>query len=352
MTDRSTVLPRRAVVAGILAGVVAPAWANAPARIEIAGSQLLRNGQILRLRGLAMGDPVYIRAGRLLTDYADIASGWSANCVRISVHPGHWRHDPVRTAASLDADIRAARSLGLFVIIDWHAIGFSRLHEPVPPPQWGLPPDAYLSSIEDAAGFWRAMAHAYSADPAVLFELWNEPVGDARHWVSDGAYWPLFKAGWQQVTAEIRAVSDNIILASGGRWAHDLSGAAADLMPDPRTAYAWHVYPNEDRGDPDRWFKSLAGIAAQRPVVVTEWGFCPACDGGLQGGIEDFAIPFTTDVLDALGLGHTAWCYSPGASPALLNGDDTPSAYGAFVKGYLHRSAALEPLVFAPGELS
>jgi hypothetical protein len=119
-------------------------------------------------------------------------------------------------------------------------------------------------------------------------------------------------------------------------------------MADPRTAYAWHVYPNEDRADPDRWFKSLGDIASRKPVIVTEWGFCPECDNGLQGGIDDFAIPFT-NVLDALGLGHTAWSYSTGAYPALLNPDGTPSVYGAFVQTYLRNSAAAEPLILAPG---
>ena len=134
-----------------LAGAVIPARATPSPRIEISGNRLTWGGQTLRLRGVAMGDPVYIRAGRSLADYATIAADWSANCVRISVHPGHWRYDPAQMAALLDADVQAARSHGLFVIIDWHAIGFPGLYQPVPPPQWGLPADAYLSSIADAA---------------------------------------------------------------------------------------------------------------------------------------------------------------------------------------------------------
>ncbi|HTM77865.1 MAG TPA: cellulase family glycosylhydrolase, partial [Devosia sp.] len=296
------------------------------------------------------GDPVYIRAGRSLADYTTVARDWSANCVRISVHPGHWRYDRTQMAALLDADVQAARAQGLFVIIDWHAIGFPDLYEPIPPPEWGLQADAYLSSIADAADFWRAMAQFYGSDPAILFELWNEPVGDDRHWVSDGAYWDMFRPAWTELTTAIRAISDTIILCSGGRWAHDLSGAAAAPMADPRTAYAWHVYPNEDRGEPDRWFKSLAGLAARKPIVVTEWGFLPDGPGDLTGSIADFAKPFVTNVLDGLGLSHTAWCYSPGAMPALLAADGTsPSAYGAFVQTQLVASATAVPPIFAPG---
>ncbi|HTN63128.1 MAG TPA: cellulase family glycosylhydrolase, partial [Devosia sp.] len=319
-------------------------------RIDIDGNRLTWNGQDLRLRGVAMGDPVYIRAGRSLSDYAVVAQDWAANCVRISVHPGHWRYDPVQMAALLDADVQAARAQGLFVVIDWHAIGFPGLYQPVPPPEWGLTEDAYLSTIEDAAGFWQAMARAYGNDPAIVFELWNEPVGNARHWLSNGAYWQDFQPAWAELSTAIRAIADNIILCAGGRWAHDLTGAAALPMEDKRTAYAWHVYPNEDRHDPDRWFKSLAGLAARKPIIVTEWGFLPDGSGDLAGGIDSFATPFVTTVLDGLGLGHTAWCYSSGAMPALLAADGaSPSAYGAFVQTQLRASAAAEPLIFARG---
>ncbi|UJW84813.1 cellulase family glycosylhydrolase [Devosia sp. SL43] len=333
-------MKRRALLAGLATlGVAPPLRAAGSGRIEIEGNRFAWNGAPLRLKGIAMGDPVYIRYGRSLDDYRVVAEYWAANCVRISVHPGHWRYDATLMGQLLDADIAAARAQGLFVIVDWHAIGFPGRYEPVPPPEWGLIADAYLSSIDDAKAFWRGMAERHGGDPAVIFELWNEPVGDDQHWVSDGAWWSEFKPAWAAITAEIRAISDNIVLASGGRWAHDLTGAAADPLDDPRTAYAWHVYPNEDRHEPDRWFRSLGALAVHKPIVVTEWGFCPDCDGGLQGGIDDFAIPFTRDVLDVLGLSHTAWCYSPGAAPALLSPDGSPSDYGQFVRDYLRRLA-------------
>jgi endoglucanase len=330
-------MQRRSMLVAVAATACAPlVRAAEPGRIEIDGNRLVWNGAALRLAGIAMGDPVYIRAGRSLDDYRVVAQDWSANCVRISVHPGHWRYDARLLAELLDADIAAARAQGLFVIIDWHAIGFPGRYEPVPPPEWGLISDAYLSSIEDAIAFWRGMAQRHGEDPAVLFELWNEPVGDDSHWVSDGAYWAEFKPAWTAITAEIRGISDTIVLASGGRWAHDLTGPAADPLDDARTGYAWHVYPNEDRHDPDRWFKSLGTLAASKPIIVTEWGFCPGCEGGLQGDRADFALPFTRDILDGLALSHTAWCYSPGAAPALLAADGiTPSDYGRFVRDFL-----------------
>lgn len=326
---------RRAVTLLAAAATTSLVQAGETGRIEIDGNRLRWNGAPLRLRGIAMGDPVYIRAGRSLDDYRAVAQDWAANCVRISVHPGHWRYDRSLMAQLLDADVAAARAQGLFVIIDWHAIGFPGLSQPVPPADWGLIADAYLASIADAVSFWTVMAQRYGGEPAILFEIWNEPVGDDRHWVSDGAFWPVFKPAWTEIIGTIRAISDTVTLAAGGRWAHDLTGPASDPLDDARTAYAWHVYPNEDLNRPDRWWRSLGTLAQNKPILVTEWGFCLDCPGDVAGSLDDFAIPFTRDMLDGLGLSHTAWCYSPGASPALLLPDGEPSVYGAFVRDYL-----------------
>lgn len=336
-------LSRRSFLTGLAAAVATPALAVDRSRIEIEGNCLTHGGVPLRLAGVAVGDPVYIRGGRPLSDYAVIARDWGANCVRISTHPGHWRADPVAMLAAIATNVGAARAEDLFVILDWHAIGFPDHYQPIPPPEWGLPADAYLADMALTKSFWRAMAQQFGSDPAILFEIWNEPVIDETLWVSTGQHWPLLKSAWREIIAEIRAISDSIVLCSGGRWAHDLVGVRSDPVDDARTAYAWHVYPGEDRDRPDRWFTSLDGLHQHKPVIVTEWGFCPDCDGSLGGTAQAFGEPFVDAILDAFGLGHTAWCYSAGAAPALLAADGTtPSAYGFFVREHLRRLAGLQ----------
>ena len=128
-------------------------------------------------------------------------------------------------------------------------------------------------------------------------------------------------------------------MASGARFAHDLKGVRHDLIADPRVAYAWHCYPNEDRTKPDRWHVSLDGLPRVKPVVVTEWGFCTDCQGGLERTPDNFGKPFVKTVLDHYGLHSTAWCWSPSAAPQMLRQDDTPTPFGAFVKNHLASSA-------------
>jgi hypothetical protein len=343
------VVGRRALLAGgvALAGISAlglgPARAGSTTRIEIGGNRFTYGGTPLRLTGIAVGDPTYIRANRPLSDYHTLASDWRANCVRISVQPGLWRADPAAIRTALAANVAAARAEGMFVIIDWHRIGFPDLYDPTVPTDWGLPADVELASVAESAAFWAEMAQIYGSDPAVIFEIWNEPSADPKLWVATGQHWPIFKAAWEQIIAAIRPISDNIILCAGGYWAHDLVGVKDNLIADDRTAYAWHSYPNAERGDMKARIATLGGLQAIKPIVVTEWGFRTDSNDDLRGTVKDFGKPFVHDVLDAFGLSHTAWSYSVGAMPNLIADEDgTPSAAGKFVRDVLRQAAKAE----------
>lgn len=342
MDHGSTAPPidRRGLIAGAAAGALAaslPRHAGAATgRLEIAGSELRRNGAPVRLLGVAVGDPIYIRKGRPLSDYRVIAEVWRANTVRISLHPGHWRADRDGALKALGADIAAARAAGLFVIIDWHPIGFPGHFTERPDPSWGVPDDLYDTDLALAASFWSEIARSFGRDPGIVFELWNEPVVDPKFWISTGQHWPLFKTAWLRLIEVIRRHSDAIVLATGGRWAHDLKAIAHNPIEDDRVAYAWHVYPPADKGLPGRWLDSLDGLNRVRPVVVTEWGFCRDCPSYIRGTTAEFGAPFVRNVLERLGLHSTAWCWAGGAAPAMLEADwVTATDYGRFVRGYL-----------------
>ena len=304
-------------------------------RLDIAGNQLLENGVPIRLLGVSVGDPVFVRAGRTLDDYRVIATAWNANVVRIVVHPCHWRSEPSRLMRRLAEDVAAARAAGLRVIIAWHAIGFPGGYTERPDPAWGLPRDAYESDEPTARAFWQETATTYGSDPGVLFELWNEPIYNNRLIRSTGENWPRLKKLWLRLIADIRARSENIVLASGDRFAHDLHGVARDLIDDPRTAYAWHCYPGFDKDLANRWSVSLDGLAALKPVVVTEWGFAREDVVAVRGTPADFGDPFVTKVLEPLRLHSTAWVWSPNAGPQMIDRDGQPTEFGRFVKAYL-----------------
>ena len=354
MTARCTgrSLNRRDVMTGGVAGAVsmqlplaraaARVRAAEPARFDIVGPDLHWSGRPVRLKGVAVGDPFYVRKDRdgSVSDFATIRDVWRANVVRLSLHPTHWRHDGKAAMERLGRDIAAARAASLFVILDWHAIGFPDRYTERPDLAWGLAPDAYESDFDLALSFWAEAARSFGRDRGIIFELWNEPVVDPQLWVDSGQHWPLLKATWGRLIEVIRRHSDAVVLASGERWAHDLTGVKHDRIDDHRLAYAWHCYPQEARGSPNGdWASGIDGLNGISPIVVTEWGFCPACGPELRGTAEDFGVPFTRDVLERLDLHSTAWCWSPGAAPAMLEQDwSTPNAYGRLVGNYLRHS--------------
>lgn len=342
-TGRRDLLKAGALGAMALAApaLIAPRKAFAEgSRIGVEGARLTYRGAPLRLTGVAMGDPIHVRYRRPLSDYAVVATDWLANCVRVSLHPGHWRADPSAAEVALARDVEAARALGLFVIICWHRIGWPGAYDPLAPADWGLPADAFLADLDETRRFWRAMAHIHGHDPGILFELWNEPSIDAYYWEATGRDWPVFKAAWEDLVAEIRRVSDAVIVCTGGFWAHDLVGVKDDPVSDARTVYAWHAYPQAHRGDHEARRATLDGLYEHHPVIVTEWGWCTDCVEDIRGTEAEFGAPLMRDTIDGLGLHYTAWSYSVGAKPNLLAAEDgTPSDYGRFVRRHLRRAA-------------
>ena len=321
-----------------LPGPVTAALA-ASQRLEIAGNALLAGGKPIRLLGVAVGDPLFVRAKRSIDDFRVIANDWRANVVRISLHPSQWRNDREASLIGLTRDITAARANGLWVILDWHAIGAPDGWYDKPGEDWGLPEDVYKSSTATALEFWTEMAKIFGADPGVVFELWNEPTVDPRVDESTGNFWAQLKPAWLKMIAAIRKHSEVIVLASGARFAHDLQQVKSNLIDDPRTAYAWHCYPNEDKGKAGRWHSSLDGLPKIKPVFVTEWGFCNSCGADLEATAASFGQVFMDSVLEPYRLHSTAWCYSPGASPQMLEQDDRPTEFGAFVKHQIATAA-------------
>lgn len=315
-------------------------------RIDVVGNQLRVVGQPIRMIGVGMADPIYVRADSSLDDYRLLAEDWRVNAVRISLHPGHWRQDRTRAMAALRRDVAAARALGLWVVVDWHAIGFPGRYAEKVDPSWGLLLDAFDSDEALALDFWDEAARAFGADPGILFELWNEPVYDGRLWKNTGQHWPQLKALWQRLIAVVRRHSDNIVIASGGRWAHDLKGIAADPLADPRVVYAWHCYPKETRGGLGKEIDdALGGLPASKPVMVTEWGFCHACEEHLNGTADSFGRPFVAEALERHKLHSFAWVYSWGATPPLLARDGQPNEFGQFVRAYIKTAWRPERIV-------
>jgi aryl-phospho-beta-D-glucosidase BglC (GH1 family) len=284
------------------------------------------------LRGVNVGDLYHFKKFTIEPpDYSYIAGTMNANCIRIAVHPNLWQQERAAVLAYLKQNVRNALNSGLFVIIDYHTIGF---------PDGYVPPlnDRFVSYIADfklAGDFWNTVSREIN-DGRVLLELWNEPVSN-KFTGNYAAMWKALKPYWEKLTQIIRDNRNySVILAGGDYWAYELRGIKEDLLPDANTAYTWHVYGNHDDNDVLMWEKRLDQLHAVRPVVVTEWGFSGEEGDAEYAAPSAFADKFVVGFLDTKELHSLAWGYDPFYTPSMLKDSFSNfSKYGNYVVNYL-----------------
>ena len=310
-----------------------PASAQA---LTVQGNQFMEGDQPVILRGIAMGDVTDLPGD--VDPYPEIAQDWHANVVRLSIHPGTWRDKKDEAASVLRRHVDMARAAGLYVIIDYHVIGFpdgyALNYFDITDPATRT--DYYETRFTLAMDFWMTVALNHT-DSGILFELWNEPSSNTEEEEGgDLAYWKKYRPYWRVLTDAIRASGNqNVVLVAPPLWAFNLRGLRESLLPDEQTGYVWHVYPGHY---PDEWADTLDDLDQEKPVVVTEWGFEPDAKQHWSGTAEDYGQPFAY-FMDARGLSSTAWCWNPDYGPSLRKSGGKLTAWGQFAQQYLAKHA-------------
>jgi endoglucanase len=315
-----------------LAALLIAFWPASALALEVSGNLFVENGQSVILRGIAMGDVTDLPADT--NPYPEIATEWRANVVRLSVHPGTWRDKKAEALTTLTKHVMDARAAGLYVIIDYHVIGFPDGYalEYFDVTEPDTKTDYYETTFSLAMDFWLTVAQHFK-DPAILYEIWNEPFsGSEEEEGGDLASWKKYRPYWRVLTDAIRSSGNaNIVLAAPPLWAFNARGLTQSLLPDAQTAYVWHVYAGQP---PEDWAPTLDNLDREKPVIVTEWGFEPNAKQHWAGTAESYGKPFAA-FLDERGLSSTAWCWNPDYGPSLRRPDGSPTAWGAFAKEYL-----------------
>ncbi|HMR31341.1 MAG TPA: cellulase family glycosylhydrolase [Geminicoccaceae bacterium] len=335
---------RRLFIAGTGVALAMPGIIRAhgaETRLQAKGNKIYYGSTQVRLRGVGMHSPLDRGPegwGRPVSDYATVKKVWRANVVRISAFPGEWISNRTRMKKYLEQDVRAALKQGLFVIIDWHPVGW-----PNGQYEQGDYPggDIELSSkMQPAREFWDYAAKKFGGDGRIAFELFNEPTAFGVGG-TNSQKWAKLKPFLSQLLSIIRRSSQNLVLATG-EGARILAPIVNSPLSDPNLAYAWHVYPNH--GSQSNWTAELGNINQSKPIVVTEWGFDPDGNGyHYKGTASKFGTPLV-NFMNQRGFHWTAWVwhalYGPrllGSGGAVADQDDwcRPSKFGSFVLGQL-----------------
>ena len=192
-------------------------------------------------------------------------------------HPG-FITDPQGALQKLFAVVDGAVSCGAYIIVDWHS---------------------HVLHLEEATEFFTAVAERYKGVPNVIYELFNEPVGDS---------WTDLKAYAESLIATITSIdaSHPLILMGCPRWDQAIGEPAADPITSyDNVMYTMHFYA----GTHKEWLREAtdSAMAAGLPVFISE---CASMTASGDGPLDLDSWKEWTDWASARGLNMVLWSFS------------------------------------------
>lgn len=300
--------------------------------ITVSGNHLVdSSGQTVTLRGFNRSGTQYacsegwgIFDGPVDSNAISVMKTWgrAVNAVRVSLNEACWlgingvssAYGGVNYQTAIAAFVQRLEDQGLYPILDLHFAdpGSTLQVDQVPMPD-----------VDHSVDFWTSVANYFKSDPAVIFDLFNEPYPNSN--TDTAASWQCVRDGsaggtctgfsYQAVgmQALLNAVRDtgatNVVMVSGPQYAGDLDrwNTYAPIDPVSQMVASIHVYWNT-ASNPDWspcylascWDAQIAPIAANVPVVTGEFGQ-HTCTADLYSPYLNWA--------DSHGVSYLAWAW-------------------------------------------
>jgi hypothetical protein len=309
--------------------------------IRVSGNKLVKaDGSEAWLQGVNVCSLEWAAAGNNVLWSMKVAlDTWKANCIRLPVNNEKWfgrapDQKPGEEGANayrmiVDNAIKLAASKGAYVVLDLH--------------RFQAPDDSVVE-------FWKDAAARYKNNPAVLFDIFNEPCsitwdvwrngGDVEKTDKDKNKTTYHSPGMQAVVDAVRSTgAKNIIIAGGLDWAYDDSGILKGYALTDKTGngimYSVHVYNWKTD-----WQHKFMDLAATYPLFLGECGADIHKMGFIPLDQQEDPYTWVPDLLGLIQKNHlnwTGWSFHTSATPDLLaNWNYEPTPYwGAFAKDAL-----------------
>jgi endoglucanase len=269
------------------------------------------------------------------TDRGAIAAmtSWQINAVRIPLNEDCWlgingapaRYSGARYRAAISAYVARLNHAGLYVVLDlhWSAPGGAQARGQMP-----------MADYDHAPVFWSSVAQAFKANPAVLFELYNEPHGISWQCWRDGCVLPegWRTAGMQTLVDAVRSTgATQPIIATGLNSGNDLSSWLRYRPHDPsnQLVAGFHVYNFVGCVTVACWNENVGLVTRSVPVITTELG---------EGDCTHAFIDRFMTWADSAGVSYLGWSWNPSGCAALITAwNGQPTAYGQGLRSHLIR---------------
>lgn len=316
--------------------------------IKVSGNRLVTvaDGKPVWLQGLSVDSMQWSMGEHILWSIHVAIDQWHANVIRLPVQSTFWfGHGKSQRPGTEDAyrhlvdqAVKLCAAKGAYLALDLHHFG--------------------APMAEDVA-FWKDAAARYKNNPAVLFELFNEPHGISWQIWRNGGNLKSAKnksndvnptentkkqkgkvsVGMQALVDAVRnAGARNVLLAGGVDWSYDLRGVVNGYALDDRggdgIVYVTHIYPWKRN-----WADKVLVAAKKYPLIVTEVG-CPSSYKGFQFIPPKQRYPLDGWAEDVIGmiqkykLNVTYFSFHPYCGPEVISDwNYTPTPYwGVYVK--------------------
>lgn len=315
-------------------------------RLQVTGNKVTaEDGSKISLAGMSMFWSGFQSAGGKFYDSRvvdHLATDWNAQIIRAAMAVEEadaglgYIANPSGAKAKVEVIVDAAIANDIYAIIDFHTHNAEN----------------YQSQ---AITFFKEMATKYGTRDHIIYEIFNEPIGDYEDAARKDLWDNTIKPYAEAVIAEIRKIDpDNLIVVGTPYYDQGVDIASNNQISDNNVAYALHFYAGARFDGRENTDHTTGGRAKARTAMnngaalfVTEWG---TVDSDGNGAV---AVQQTNDWITFMrdeGISYANWSVSDkneGASiiaagqgiNGLLNNNLTTS--GNLVKGIIEQQNTL-----------
>ncbi len=295
---------------------------EAHGKLSVDGTQLVdENGEPYQLRGMSTHGITWFPDFVNEDAFTTLRDEWGTNIVRLAMYVDEWGNgqcymgNEKGSRELLEKGVDICLELGMYVIIDWHVLNPGD-------------PSAYT---DKAVEFFDYIADKYKGLPNIIYEICNEPNGNAD-W--NGVVKPYA----EKVIPVIRKHDkDAVIIVGTPTWSQDIDKALANPLSYDNIMYALHFYAATHTD----WLRDRLKTCVDSglPVFVSEFG---CCDASGNGGNDFTQAEKWLSLLDEYNISYCSWslcnkaetasCLTPSAGAKGGWGENELSESGKWLK--------------------